>query len=496
MVRLPAMGESLGPYRIVGLAGRGACGLVFKVEADGRTWALKAMHPALAATASGLARFKAEARALALAPVHPNLIRFKESFRDDRTGAWCLVTEWIEGTPLDRHTRLNGPLPPDLAAGWFMGAGIGLAAMHQSGFIHRDIRPANIMVCASEGRLVLLDFGLATHVDDRGAVILDGEVWHFPAPCQAQGFAGDYRDDARLLGECARFAMNNQADHGVPEQIRAFVETRFERGPWGKKAGESSGKISPTATGARLVPGQFPRIDLGEGVVMELAPIPAGDFVMGAPPGEVARDDDEVQRPVRLTRPFLMGRGPVTQAQWRRVMGNSPSWFRGDLLPVEQVSWDDSVSFCRQLSRLSGLSCRLPTEAEWEYACRAGTATAFHFGESCDGRQANCRGDLPYGGVPAGPNLMRTTPPGSYPGNPWGLFDMHGNVGEWCADWYGPPVPGPATDPVGPATGKHRIIRGGSWHFDPARCRAAYRNANIPAFRGNFNYGFRIAVDI
>ncbi|MBY0444146.1 MAG: formylglycine-generating enzyme family protein, partial [Burkholderiales bacterium] len=136
---------------------------------------------------------------------------------------------------------------------------------------------------------------------------------------------------------------------------------------------------------------------------------------------------------------------------------------------MEQVSWEDAVDFCQRLSAMTGLEFVLPTEAQWEYACRAGTATAFHWGSTCDGSQANCRGDLPYGGSVAGPNRETTTPVGMYAPNNWGLYDMHGNVAEWCADWYGPYPSGQATDPSGPASGQHRVLRGGSWHFDPAR---------------------------
>lgn len=495
MFRLPEIGERLGPYTIVGLLGRGSCGIVYKAIADGQSFAFKVMNPAMAGMASSVARFKAEGRALAGAPSHPCLLRYKDFFENRGIGSWCLVTEFVEGTTLDQHLQKNGPFPVTQAAALFGQLAVGMAALHRAGFLHRDIRPENIMVSDRGERLVLLDFGLATSVPDKGAVCLDGEIWQFPAPCQVLGYRGDYRDDARLLAETAIFATAGLATDDMVGRIRAIVEDEFERGPWGKTFQELE-EVSPeVAASASLLRGQFPSIELGNGISMDLMAIASGEFMMGARAGERARDDDEVHHPVRLTRPFLLGRAPVNQAQWRRVMGNNPSWFRGDALPVEQVSWEDARNYCQQLLRISGLRFRLPTEAEWEYACRAGTSTAFHFGDMCDGSQANCRGDLPYGAAAAGPSLKTTTVPGLYPCNAWGLFDMHGNVGEWCADWYGPYDPGHATDPSGPSAGKYRVIRGGSWHFDPARCRAAYRNANMPAIRGNFNYGFRVALD-
>ena len=495
MLRLPVIGERVGPYLIAGLLGRGACGIVYKAIENDRSFALKLMNPAMAGSASAMARLKAEARALMGAPSHLCLSKFKDFFEHPGIGSWCLITDFVDGMTLDQFIEKKGPMTVTSAVELFSELAGGIAALHRAGFLHRDIRPENIMVSNPSRRLVLLDFGLATAVADRGAVCLEGEIWHFPAPCQAQGFPGDYRDDARLLAETARFATAGLLPEGFQRHIREIVEEEFEKGPWGRWILELEEVDLSMASSATLVRGSVPTVDLGNGIRMEMAIIPAGEFLMGAPIGEKARDDDEIQHAVRLTRPFLLGRAQVNQAQWRRVMGNNPSWFRGDNLPVEQVSWEDAQAFCKKLSGISGLACRLPTEAEWEYACRAGTSTVFHFGNMCDGTQANCRGDLPYGSLAAGPNLSTTTPAGRFPSNAWGLFDMHGNVGEWCADWYGPYSMARAEDPSGPLSGKHRIIRGGSWHFDPARCRSAYRNANFPAIRGNFNYGFRVAIE-
>src|SRR5262249_26689915 len=154
--------------------------------------------------------------------------------------------------------------------------------------------------------------------------------------------------------------------------------------------------------------------------------------------GEEGRSDDEVQHRVTLTGGFFLGVHQVTQAQWQMVMGSKPSRFKGENLPVERVSWDDCQEFCKRLAERDGKRYRLPTEAEWGYACRAGTATPFPFGETISPDQANYGGYYTYGKGKEGVYRQKTTPVGSFPANAWGLFDMHGNVYEWCEDWYGP----------------------------------------------------------
>jgi formylglycine-generating enzyme required for sulfatase activity len=178
-------------------------------------------------------------------------------------------------------------------------------------------------------------------------------------------------------------------------------------------------------------------------------------------------------------------------------MGANPSHFTGSTqLPVERVSWDDVQGFLGNLNRAGGLPAgwkwALPTEAQWEYACRAGTTTVFSFGDSLSSREANFNGDYPYGGASEGPYLEKTVGVGSYAANAWGLHDMHGNVWEWCADWYDKTLTGGA-DPDGPNTGVYRVIRGGSWGNYAANCRAASRNRNDPGHRSNY-LGFRPAL--
>ena len=234
--------------------------------------------------------------------------------------------------------------------------------------------------------------------------------------------------------------------------------------------------------------------DLGNGVNLEMVLIPAGTFMMGSPESEAERSDDETQHQVTISKPYYLGKYPVTQAQWQQVMGNNPSHFKGDkLLPVENVSWDDTQAFCLKLEEITQAAFGIPTEAQWEYACRAGTNTPFHFGSELNGRQANCDGTVPYGTDSEGPYLKKTTPVGKYQANALGLYDMHGHVWEWCSDWEGEIPTGSVTDPIGPATGSNRVRRGGSWGNSAVICRSALRYGIDPSFR-NYDLGFRVAL--
>jgi formylglycine-generating enzyme required for sulfatase activity len=247
---------------------------------------------------------------------------------------------------------------------------------------------------------------------------------------------------------------------------------------------------------------------------MRLVLIPPGRFRMGSASAEkVPNGDDDPLHEVEITKAFYLGVFPVTQAQWQTVVDSNPSWFcttgagkdqvagldTSDF-PVEQISWDDAVSFCRRLSgrpdeRARGWVYRLPTEAEWEYACRAGTSTPFHCGNALSSLQANFDGNYPYGGAEKGSYLKRTSEVGSYRPNAWGLFDMHGNIWEWCSDWYGGVYhgKGPAKDPPGPSGGSERVVRGGGWRDDGRFCQASLRYGGAPSGRSNL-LGFRVAA--
>jgi len=219
---------------------------------------------------------------------------------------------------------------------------------------------------------------------------------------------------------------------------------------------------------------------------MKFTWIPPGSFMMGSPKEEKERLPDESQHKVTLTKGFYMGVYTVTQEQWQAVMGNNPSHFKGEKnLPVEQVSWNDCQEFIKKLREKDKdkKAYRLPTEAEWEYSCRAGTTTPFHFGETISTDQANYYGEAVYGNGKVGVYRKKTTPVGTFPANAWGLHDMHGNVWQWCQDWYAEYPKNNVTDPQGPEKGESRVLRGGSWSGTPEYCRSAYRGRNEPGIR-------------
>jgi len=221
--------------------------------------------------------------------------------------------------------------------------------------------------------------------------------------------------------------------------------------------------------------------DLGNGVKLEMAAIPGGTFMMGSPENEIGRRDDESPQHEVTVPSFFMGKYPVTQAQYQTIMGTNPSYFKGSNRPVERVCWNDAVAFCQELSQRAGRNYRLPSEAEWEYACRAGTTTPFHFGETITTDLANYYGQLTYGQGAKGVYRRETTEVGSFGvANNFGLYDMHGNVWEWCQDnWHsnyeGAPIDGSAWLGIEKNTNT-RLLRGGSWNYDPENCRSAYRN--------------------
>jgi formylglycine-generating enzyme required for sulfatase activity len=270
--------------------------------------------------------------------------------------------------------------------------------------------------------------------------------------------------------------------------------------------------------------------EIGEGPTPPQTPIPpnfvrieGGTFTMGSPSNEPGRYSDEVQHRVTVSS-FFMGKYQVTQAEYEAVMGTNPSYFKGTNLPVENVSWYDAVEYCNRLSQKDRLDpaytinksrsdpsntsdyddvrwlvtlnpnangYRLPTEAEWEYACRAGTTTPFNTGNNITTSNANYDGNYPYNNNAKGIYRKKTTPVGSFAPNPWGLYDMHGNMWEWCWDWYGSYSSNSQTDPRGAVSGASRVERGGSWSNSAASVRSAFRDGGTPSNR-RYGIGFRL----
>jgi len=237
-------------------------------------------------------------------------------------------------------------------------------------------------------------------------------------------------------------------------------------------------------------------IFFGRGVTLEMVYIPGGRFLMGSPENEKRRSDSESpQHDVRVP-PFFLGKYPVTQAQYRAVMGENPSKFKGANRPVETVTWNHATEFCQKLSQRTGKTYRLPSEAQWEYACRAGTTTPFYFGKTITTDLANYRGTSIYGSGPKGVYREQTTDVGSFPPNAFGLYDMHGNVWEWCLDvWHENynDAPTDGSDWVFGEDSRFRMLRGGSWYGNPWDCRCADRCRNDAGYE-YFFIGFRVVL--
>jgi formylglycine-generating enzyme required for sulfatase activity len=319
------------------------------------------------------------------------------------------------------------------------------------------------------------------------------------------------RKELATLGKTALPALIDAANTSTDEEIRQRAQELV----------------------STLLPASYKSKSLG----LSLVRINVGEFLMGSPEAEPNRQLDEAQHKVRITRPFYLGKYEVTQDEYERIMPANPSWFcstgtgkervRGQVtgkFPVESITWFDAVQFCNQLSNKDGLEAyyklanvqsesgtiynatvtiaggpgyRLPTEAEWEYACRAGSNQPFCFGSENTGREANVKAVIVGGGYGAGPkwnDLGRTTTVGSYAPSRWGLYDMHGNVAEWCWDWYDRDyyAHAKAANPQGPSSGQHRVVRGGSWLVTEGSCRSASRSWRLPSDH-NYYIGFRIA---
>ncbi|MFN5065658.1 MAG: SUMF1/EgtB/PvdO family nonheme iron enzyme [Aphanizomenon sp.] len=242
--------------------------------------------------------------------------------------------------------------------------------------------------------------------------------------------------------------------------------------------------------------------DLGDGVTLEMVAIPGGTFIMGSPENEEGYHSSESPQHEVTVPPFFMGKYPVTQQQWRVVaalpkdkidLKSDPSYFKGDNLPVECVSWNDAQEFCARLSQMANKTYRLPTEAEWEYACRGGTTTPFYCGETISTDLANYNGNYTYGQGQKGQYREKTTEVGIFPANPFGLYDMCGNVWEWCEDgWHENYINAPADGSAWTSLStEDMLLRGGSWLNLARYCRSALRRGDLRDFRDSF-YGFRV----
>jgi formylglycine-generating enzyme required for sulfatase activity len=478
---------------------------------------------------------------------HPNICPVYALKRDEFYGHY-LVMRYIDGKPLNkyrRELRQQNRITLDEAVKLFRPLAEGLDYAHRNKVIHRDIKPANVMV---EGGIpFLIDFGLAAQIRTSvtrvsKAVTSKSGTLCYMSPEQWEGEPQKEQTDQYSLGvmvyeflsgDVPFLSDNNDIMYrlvtqkamplleGFPASVnaalaRALAKERKERFA---SCVEFINSLTAKPQVVVLPPIQPPPVHVpprqaadankntqqaGERILVAIENLqipfrwcPAGTFQMGSPSSEKDRSDNETQHQVTLTQGFWMGETAVTQEMWQSVMGANPSRFKGAKNPVEQVSWDDCQKFIGKLNGLgvapSGFKFSLPTEAQWEYACRAGTTTPFSFGGVLNGDQANCDGNDPYGTGTKGKYLKKTTEVGSYPANAWGLYDMHGNVWEWCSDWYGDYPVRHVTDPLGASSGSDRVNRGGSWNCFARYCRSADRCRLTPDYRLNF-LGFRLSL--
>ena len=299
------------------------------------------------------------------------------------------------------------------------------------------------------------------------------------------------------FGKIGTKGQNKPKDFATPEKAKAEMEklikektgkgyvevggkkVKAAKPPVGKKtnAGGMGEGLSKAEKQAKLL-----QEDLGKGVKLEMVLISAGKFMMGSPKKEDGRDDNETQHEVTLTKSYYMGKYAVTQEQWKALMGENPSDTKGAKLPVTDVSWEDCQKFIKKLNGITKGKYRLSTEAEWEYACRAGTTTAYSFGAKITPKDANYDASGIYEPVAVG----------SYKPNAFGLYDMHGNVWEWCEDWYANYPAGAVMDPKGPAKGECRVLRGGSVDYLESEARSSFRSYVTPTYRF-YDVGLRLA---
>jgi formylglycine-generating enzyme required for sulfatase activity len=290
--------------------------------------------------------------------------------------------------------------------------------------------------------------------------------------------------DAKQMATPVETAKKAGTRKGVPaklEDMSASEQAEVKQAVDQAKSSSASidlNRLANTVDGYALKPNYIVKSALN----MELIWCPPGSFIMG--PGQ---DNDSPAHPVILSKGFYLGKYEVTQQEYKKVMGNNPSQFKGDKLPVEQVSWNDSVAFCKTLTqkeRKDGWEFTLPTEAQWEYACRAGTTTAYYWGDTISASNANWN---------HGNDANQTEAVGQYSANQWGFFDMHGNVWEWTADWKGAYPRSSVVDPRGPSNGTFRVRRGGSWSSTDESLRLALRSSSNPSDT-NIRIGFRVAL--
>ncbi len=554
----------------------GGFGITYLVNGPrGRQWVLKTLKDEVMTEAEYipyrdkfLRDFDRETAKIAICR-HRHIVQVVNHFIHE--GLPCMVMEYVQGQDLAERVMRGGALPEAVALRYIREVGEALMVMHEKGLLHRDIKPQNIMVRLPADEAVLIDFGIAREF------IPNLTQTHTVAytPCFApieqydeQEHRGEFTDVYALAatlyylltGKLPPIAtMRVRRDRlAIPKHWSPELGNAIQQGmaiepddrtqtvaDWLALLPSSGGglpsftfetvRVNDRGQILKTIPGQaryYPQ-DLGQGVQLDMVQLLGGRFLMGTEESEIERlckkykGDwfrwESPQHSVQVS-PFLMGKTPVTQDQWRvvvtqvgkivRDLNPDPSEFKGGNRPVEKVSWSDAVEWCARLSKLTGQEYRLPSEAEWEYACRGGTTTAFAFGETITPDLANYDGNYSFGNAAKGQYREETTPVTSFPANGFGLYDCHGNVYEWCFDpahdnYQGAPGDGRVWDEnvndnryqkpsanlqvLLKESDKRYVLRGGSWLNNPMFCRCADRDRSSRVILSN-GIGFRVCL--
>ena len=534
-------------YRMIEFLGAGGFGRTYlaeDIDKLNQRCVVKQLAPNVQGTwaiSKAVELFQQEARQLQQLGQHPQIPSLDAYFKEENY--LYLVQQFVDGDNLLKLLQKQGIWQESQVKQLLLELLPVLKFIHEQKIIHRDIKPENIMRRRSDGLLVLIDFGVSKQLSGTVMSRLGtriGSDGYVPLE-QMQGGEAYAASDLFSLGATAFHLLTGVhpcglwVEHGYSwtanwqQHLKSPIDQRLElilskllakdiqqRYQSAEEVlkdfqRQSTPIFIPTLkrfdfdtvtvdvrgniTNRQRRQAQFISENLGSGAILDMIAIPGDRFVMGSPYKEAKRRDSEgPQHKVNIS-PFFMGKYEVTQAQWEAVMGNNPASFKGAKHPVENVNWDEAVEFCRKLSQKTGKSYRLPSEAEWEYACRAGTKTPFYFGDTITPDLVNYDGNNPYGSAPKGLYRQQTTEVGSFRPNPFGLYDMHGNVWEWCSDKWHDNYNGAPTDGSSWETGTNdrRVRRGGSWHYSAVGCRSADHNWNSAGYRYS-DIGFRVAL--
>jgi len=547
-------------YRPIKFLGEGGFGRTFQAIDEKRLntpCVIKQFLPqqvGSAALAKATELFQQEAQRLQELGKHPQIPDLEAFFPQD--GRLYLVQDFIDGQNLLEEFENQGRLKEPQIRIILTELLPVLQFIHDNQVIHRDIKPENI-IRSKNGQLFLIDFGVSKETSGsiltrvgtvtgtpgyappeqfRGMVYHSSDLYSLAVTC-VRLLTGHFQeaDGADKLFDTRKMQWQWQKYVSLSQELTTVLETMLQDIP--TRRYDSAAEVLAALANQKTIviptsqtqtfqnplkqifqfispPTNPPKPptninvninaqssfteDLGNGVKLEMIAIPGGTFWMGSPANEAERGDNESPQHQVTVPSFFMGKYPLTQAQYQAIMGKNPAYFKGNNRPVENVSWDDAVRFCQKLSQRTGKNYRLPSEAEWEYACRAGTKTPFSFGDNITTDLVNYNGNYPYKSAPKGKYREQTTDvgtfPPTFPPNPFGLYDMHGNVWEWCEDdWHENYIDAPTDGSAwnSQSGSNTKLLRGGSWLNNARHCRSAFRDRLSRDIRFYF-YGFRV----